>query len=125
VISNVNEAKANKTGPAQWPVVWADSYLQLVFLNTPNGGIPVSFDLTGRVSSPSSLPKTAIPLKGPFSFECKDLKPGKYLVAVQGAWLAPQRLAVLQKDGQPLRIEITEHTGPILDVGDVTIPLNR
>jgi len=105
------------------PVVSANSDLQLVFI-PPDGGIPVSVS-GGRFSSPSSLPKTAMPKKGPFSIECKDLKTGTYLIVAQGALLFPQRLAFLQKNGQNLRIEINEHTGPVLDVGDVTIPLNR
>ncbi|HEY1208404.1 MAG TPA: hypothetical protein VGE85_03465 [Terracidiphilus sp.] len=105
------------------PVVSANSDLQLVFIPS-DGGIPVSVS-GGRFSSPSSLPKTAMPKKGYFSIECKDLKTGTYLIVAQGALLFPQRLAFLQKNGQNLRIEINEHTGPVLDVGDVTIPLNR
>lgn len=103
------------------PVVSADSYLQLVFVR-PDGGIPISIS-GGRFSAPSSLPRTALPKKGPFSIECEDLKPGTYFIVAQEALLYPQRPAFLQKDGQPLRIEVSEHTGPILDVGGVTIPL--
>lgn len=113
IVTNVNEAKVDG-------VIEKDSYLQLVLLG-PGGSFPVSTDGRGRFSLPSSLPQTAIPQKGPFSFACKDLKPGKYIVAVQKASL--NRPTFLQKDGEPLQIDITEHTGPLVDVGDVTIPL--
>lgn len=105
------------------PVVSADSYLQLVSV-PPDGGIPISTDSEGRLSVTSSLPKTALPKKGTFSIECGDLKPGTYFIVAQGATLG-MRPAFLQKDGRPLRIEVSERTGPVLDVGEVTIPLKR
>jgi hypothetical protein len=104
------------------PMVSADSYLQLVFV-PPDGRIPISTDSIGRFSVTSSLPRTALPKKGPFSIECGDLEPGTYFIVAQGA--SATRPAFLQKDGRPLRIELPRDVGPVLDVGEVTIPLRR
>jgi hypothetical protein len=110
VIINVAEAKA---------VITSDTYLQLVSL-PPDGSYSVGTDEAGRWYFKSSLPRTAMPVKGPFSFVCGDLKQGTYIVAIQ-LMKAPYR-AVLQKDGQLLRIQVSKDTGPTLDVGGVTIP---
>lgn len=119
IITNVEVSRGG-----EFPVIFDDSYLQLV-LYSEGAGIPVSSDSIGRMASPSSLPKTAISKKGPFSIACKDLKLGTYIVAVQAASLRPQHLAVLQKDGAALQIEVSKNTRPLIDVGDVTIPINR
>ncbi len=105
------------------PAIRSGSYLQLV-LPAADGGVHMSI-AASRFSSPSNLPKTVLPNAGPFSIQCDDLKPGKYLLVAQGALLFPQRLALLEKDGQLLRIEVSEAIGPEIDVGTVTIPLSR
>jgi preprotein translocase subunit YajC len=118
-ITNVEESRS-------FQVIVDSSYLQLVSY-VMGAGIPVSYNKVGRVASPSNLPKTAIPKKGSFSIVCKDLKPGTYIVVVQWASLRPQHLAILQKNGQALQIQVTKDTGHIIDVGDVSIPesMNR
>ncbi len=124
VVTNAAAARTTGTGPEKWTVVWDDTYLQLVLLS-PGGSYPVSTDSKGRISVPSNLPKTEMPKQGPFTIVCGELKPGTYLVVAQKAYLTPQRPAWLLKGGQPVQIQVTEHTVPVVDLGDLTTPMNR
>jgi hypothetical protein len=116
VITNLAEAK---------PAIDKDTYLQLLSVS-PGGALRGSITVAadGRVTYESDLPKTAIPARGPFSIQCKGLTPGKYLVAAQRGSFAEQPF--LRKGTSYLLITVPERvTGPVLDVGAVTLPLTR
>jgi hypothetical protein len=114
VITNVADAKSRA-------VIKGDSYLQVVSVSDRG----IFFDGEGRVGAVDhGLPKTAMPGMGQFSIACEGLKLGTYLVAVQPAKTLHQQIAfLLRKDGQTLQIKVSKDIGPILDVGDVTIPI--
>jgi hypothetical protein len=114
VITNLAEAKQ---------LITSDTYLQLAPLG-PGGTFSVTYDGRGRVSIGSNLPKTSMPAQGStgaFSFDCKGLDEGTYVVAVQLS--AVNHSVVLKKDRRPLLIRVSKNTGPTLDVGEVTIPV--
>jgi hypothetical protein len=112
VITNLAEAKE---------VIASDTYLQLV-LDVP-GGHKVTWASRGRVSFDSDLAKTSMPAagsKGAFSFDCKSLDEGTYVVAVQLLDVGT-RTSVLLKNGGVLKVQVSKNTGPTIDVGEVTI----
>jgi hypothetical protein len=116
VITNLAEAKG-------W--IGKDTYLQLV-LPGPGGSFEFHTDHRGRFSIDSNLPRISMPAtgsKGAFSFDCKGLDEGTYVVAVQLTEVPHE--VFLQKDEHLLRIEVSKNTGPTLDVGEVTIPIPR
>lgn len=130
VITNISEV-------AEW--IKDDTYLQLILV-PPDGKVELKSDGEGRITYISVLPKTAVPAKGSFSIVCNALAPGKYLVAVQmfkrsivvnGAGresvdaVNPQFWRpFLRKDKAALVITIPKDaSGPILDVGQVTLPV--
>jgi len=100
-----------------------DTYLQLVLM-PPDGKLPIRVS-GGRITYVSALPKTAIPAKGSFSIECKALEPGKYVLAAQMfRWSNEFWHPFLSKGKTALEITIPKDaTGPILDVGRVTLPV--
>jgi hypothetical protein len=117
VVTNFAEAKG-------W--IPSDAYLQLVLHVSPKGRLDVTVTHTSRgVTMSSSLPKTSMPEAGStwaFSFDCKDLDDGTYVIAVQLAATAANRPVLVQRGQQTLEIRVSKRTGPTLDVGDVTIP---
>jgi len=112
VITDLAEAKG-------W--IASDTYLQLALLG-PGGSVDGRTE-RGRWSASSNLPKipmSATVSKAPFSFECKGLDEGEYVVAVQ--LMERPGANFLMKDGQILKIRISRvKPGSTLDVGEVTI----
>ena len=116
VITNLAEARQ---------LITSDTYLQLAPLGR-GGNLSVGYDGAGRVSIGSSLPKASIPSTGStavFSFDCRGLDEGTYVVAVQLP--AVNHSVVLEKRHQLLQIRVSKSTGPTLDVGEVTIPVQH
>jgi hypothetical protein len=116
VITNLDEAKE---------VIASDTYLQLI-LDVP-GGHKVTYGSNGRVSFDSDLPRIPVPAKGPkraFSFDCKGLDEGTYVVAVQLIDV-PNQTSVLMQAGGILKIQVSKDTGPTIDVGEVTVHIPR
>jgi len=114
VITNLAEARQ---------LITSDTYLQLAPLGR-GGNFSVSYDGRGRTAISSNLAKASIPAAGStaaFSFDCKGLDEGTYVVAVQLS--AVNHSVVLRSGQQPLRIKVSKSTGPTLDVGEVTIPV--
>ncbi|MGO9093730.1 MAG: hypothetical protein ACLQGV_00765 [Bryobacteraceae bacterium] len=118
VITNLAEAKE---------LIASDSYLQLVLPSGPGKTFKIHSDDRNRFLVDSNLPKISMPAKGSkgtFSFECKGLEEGEYVVAVQ-LLLDVGPSSVLGKRGNPLLIRVSKGTGPTIDVGEVTIPVPR
>jgi hypothetical protein len=116
VITNLAEAKE---------VIASDTYLQLL-LDVP-GRHQVTYGSRGRISFDSDLQKIPMPAtgsKGAFSFDCKGLDEGTYVVAVQLLDVGTHT-SVLKKNGDVLKIQVTKDTGPTIDVGEVTIHIPR
>jgi hypothetical protein len=115
VITNLADVKG---------LIASDTYLQLALLG-PGGTYGAHTDDRGRSSIDSNLPRSSMPKTGPkaaFSFECKGLEDGTYVVAVQ-LMEGGTFFNVLQKDGRPLLIQVSKDTGPTIDVGEVRIPV--
>jgi hypothetical protein len=103
----------------------SDTYLQLALLG-PGGTYGFHTDDRGRFSIDSNLPRSSMPKTGPkgaFSFECKGLEDGTYVVAVQ--LMDVNDSVILEKDGRPLLIQVSKDTGATIDVGEVRIPVPR
>lgn len=117
VITNLVETKG---------LIAKDTYLQLALLG-PGGSFKIHTDGRGRFSIDSDLPRISVPMtgsKGAFSFNCKGLAEGTYVVAFQLAEVL-NHSALLLKGGRPLQLQISKDTGSTVDVGEVTLPTPR
>jgi hypothetical protein len=100
-----------------------DTYLQLVFV-PPDGKVPMQVS-AAKVIYPSSLPKISVPATGPFSFECRGLRPGTYLVAVQRYQSPNESWRPFLHRGQTIASIVIpkDSPSPVINMGNVTLPL--
>ena len=103
-----------------------DTYLQLISF-PKNNQVSFETDKRGRTKYSSNLAKIDLPPNGVFSFNLKELKPGRYLIVIQLMEAAAMSRGVSpilfsKESNQPASIDITELSHKTtIDLGQVII----